>query len=70
MTERNGTHSTPERLWTADDLAERWQVRKAYIYHLSRTGQIPCLRLGRYFRYVPASIRSYEQANEEGGPGV
>jgi hypothetical protein len=39
------------RLLTADDLARRWQVKKSLVYHLSRTGQIPTLKLGRYVRF-------------------
>jgi excisionase family DNA binding protein len=38
-------------LLTADELAERWQVPKAHVYALTRRGEIPTVKLGRYYRY-------------------
>jgi excisionase family DNA binding protein len=55
------------RLLTADQLAERWQVPKAHIYRLARTGKIPLVRLGRYFRFRLDAIETWE---EEGQPHV
>lgn len=51
-------------LWTADDLAERWQVSKAHVYRLAREGSVPVVRIGRYFRFRPASIEQWEAASE------
>jgi excisionase family DNA binding protein len=51
-----------DRLLTAGELAQRWQVPKAQVYRLTREGRIPAVRLGRYYRYVRASIASFEAA--------
>ncbi len=48
------------QLLTAEQLADRWQVPKSHIYHLTRTGQIPTVKLGRYYRYAPPAIERFE----------
>ena len=48
------------QLLTAEQLAERWQVPKSHVYHLTRTQQIPAVKLGRYYRYAPAAIEAFE----------
>lgn len=53
---RNGT----DRLLTAEDLAERWQVAKSHVYRLTRDGKVPAVRIGRYFRYRLAAIEAFE----------
>jgi excisionase family DNA binding protein len=52
---------TAERLLTAAQLAERWQVPKSHIYRLSRRGDVPTVRLGRYFRYRLDAIARWEE---------
>lgn len=52
---RNG-----RRLLTADDLAERWQVPKAHVYRLTRSGQLPTVKLGRYCRYELRAVEEFE----------
>ncbi len=47
-------------LLTADELAERWQVPRAQVYRLSRTGRLPTVRVGRYFRYTLAAVEEWE----------
>jgi excisionase family DNA binding protein len=41
-------HTNAGRLLTADDLAERWQVKASHVYRLTRAGALPTVRLGRY----------------------
>lgn len=53
---------TASRLLTADDLAERWQVPKAHVYRLTRTGKLPAVKLGRYCRYEQGAIEAFEAA--------
>jgi excisionase family DNA binding protein len=50
-----------ERLLSADDLAERWQVPKAHVYRLTREGLLPTVKLGRYCRYLVAAVEEWEQ---------
>jgi len=55
-----------ERLLTAQQLADRWQVPKQHVYRLTRQGEIPVVRLGRYFRYRLDAIEAWEQGPEWG----
>lgn len=52
--------SHSEQLLTAEELATRWQVEVAHIYRLTRRGEIPAVKLGRYYRYPPDAIRQFE----------
>jgi excisionase family DNA binding protein len=49
-------------LLTADDLAARWQVPKSHVYRLTRSGAVPAVKLGRYYRYEPGAIERFEAA--------
>lgn len=53
------------QLMTADELAERWQVSRAHVYRLAREGRIPCVPIGRYYRFRPAAIAQWEADQEE-----
>ena len=55
-----------DRLLTAEELAARWQVEKGHVYRLTRTGQVPTVRIGRYYRYRLEAIESFERQNEKG----
>jgi excisionase family DNA binding protein len=49
------------RLLTADELAERWQVPKTWIYEKTRKGEIPTVPLpGKYRRYSLDAIEQFE----------
>ncbi len=50
------------RLLKAEELAERWQVPKAQVYRLSREGDLPTVRVGRYYRYSLAPVEAWELA--------
>ena len=58
------TAATSDRLLTADELAERWQLPKSWVYAATRDGRIPTVRLGRYYRY---RLEAIEQFEREGG---
>ena len=60
----NGTATS--HLLTAEDLASRWQVPASQVYRLTRTGRLPVVKLGRYYRYRLQSIEEFEQ----GGGGA
>ncbi len=55
---------SPDRLLTADELADRWQVPRSWVYAASRTGRIPTLRLGHYCRYRLDAIEEWEAAQQ------
>lgn len=58
----NETQSNSERLMTAEQLAERWQVPKSQVYRLTRDGRIPAVKLGRYYRYRLDAVEEFERA--------
>lgn len=57
------------RLFTAEELAARWQVPVSQVYRLTREGVIPTVKLGRYYRYSPSAIEAFE-AGESADRGV
>jgi excisionase family DNA binding protein len=59
--------ATASRLLTADQLAERWQVPKAHVYRLTRTGRLPTVKLGSYCRYNLAAVEQFESAGGTDG---
>ena len=56
------------RLLTAEDLAQRWQVPKAWIYAKCRTGDLPKVPLpGRYIRFRLDVIEAFERGELNDG---
>ena len=51
------------QLLTAEQLADRWQVATSHVYRLTREGQIPSVKLGRYVRFSPAAIEAFERGD-------
>jgi excisionase family DNA binding protein len=51
---------TASQLLTADQLAKRLQIPKQHVYRLTRAGQIPAVRLGKYYRYRIDAIEAWE----------
>jgi len=50
------------RLLTAEQLAERWQVKPAWIYAKVRSGELPKAPLpGRYVRFLLETIEAFER---------
>lgn len=52
------------RLLTADEVAERWQVRTKQVYALVNRGEVPCVRIGRYRRFRVQAIEAWEREQE------
>jgi excisionase family DNA binding protein len=53
-----------DHLLTADQLAERWQVPTSHVYRLTRQGEIPAVKLGRYYRYRLDAIERFELGDQ------
>lgn len=66
MSETNGAVLDGTLLLTAGQVAHRWQVPKSHIYSLTRSGLMPTVRIGRYYRYRLADLERFEA---EGGTG-
>ena len=54
------------QLLTADQLAVRWQIPKSHVYRLTRQGEIPAVKLGRYYRYRLDAIERFEIGDQGG----
>jgi excisionase family DNA binding protein len=50
------------QLLTAEQLAERWQVKTSQVYRLTREGVLPVVKIGRYYRYSLDAIERFERA--------
>jgi excisionase family DNA binding protein len=57
------------QLLTAEQVAERYQLPVSQVYRLTRTGVLPAVKLGRYYRYAPAALEQYEQSFNTTEPG-
>ena len=57
-----------DRLLTAEQVADRYQLPVSQIYRLIRAGTLPAVKLGKYYRYAVAALEHYEQSfNTEPG---
>jgi excisionase family DNA binding protein len=52
-------------LLTAEEVAEMLGVTTAWIYGQSRTGRIPTVKLGRYYRYRLEAIEAWINEQED-----
>ena len=46
----------PPHTWTVDDVAAYLRVHHRTVINMAERGEIPCLRLGRLFRFDPEKI--------------
>lgn len=53
-----------ERLLTAEQVAGWLNVRTAWVQEMARLGQIPAIKLGKYWRFSRGSIASWIESNE------
>ena len=51
--------SERDELMTAEEVAERLRMTRAWVYSETRLDRIPHLRLGRYFRYRRSAIERW-----------
>ena len=59
------TTTTP-LLLTADEVAGLLGVTTAWVYAQSRTGSIPTVKLGRYYRYRREAVERWIETQEVG----
>jgi excisionase family DNA binding protein len=60
-----------ERLLTAEEVADLLTVPVSWVRESSRSGAIPCVRLGRYVRFELASVEAWlEDCRRPGRPVV
>jgi excisionase family DNA binding protein len=54
------------QLLTPDQVAERWQVPVAHVHRLARDGRVPSVMIGRYRRFRPDEIETWERGDGVG----
>ena len=59
-----------ERLLTAEEVAELLAVPVSWVRESSRSGAIPCVRLGRYVRFERESVLSWLEECKQPGRSV
>jgi excisionase family DNA binding protein len=62
-------HNDSQRLLTAEQVAERWQVPRSQVYRLAREGKLPAVAIGRYYRFRVAALTEWEQRGGATGGG-
>jgi excisionase family DNA binding protein len=63
----SGHTSNGGRLLTAEQVAERWQVKTSHVWRLARDGMVPVVSIGRYRRFRAEDLETWEQ---NGGRGL
>ena len=59
-----------ERLLTADDVAELLAVPVSWVRESTRSGAMPCVRLGRYVRFERAAMEAWLKECRRPGPAI
>lgn len=57
-------HGPTTQLLTAKQVAERWRVSVEQVYAMTRSREIPALRLGRLYRYKLEAIERFENRDD------
>jgi len=63
-------NTPPDRLLTADEVAEILHVTKAWVYDQTRQQRMPHVRLGRYVRYRRSAVASWIEQLESQSLGA
>ena len=48
-----------EKLLTAEDVSEIFNVDKSWVYHAARNGTLPSVRVGRWVRFQSAAVQDF-----------
>jgi excisionase family DNA binding protein len=62
--------SSPESLWTANEVASYLRVSRSWVYHRAESGELPCLRVGGLVRFDPEAIRAFARGEKPPGAKV
>ncbi len=52
-----------ERLYTADQVAELFSLKKKTIYGWAEQGRIPCYKIGKALRFRESELREFIEAS-------
>ena len=59
-----------ERLLTADEVAELLAVPVSWVRESTRSGAMPCVRLGRYVRFELAAVEGWLESCRQPGRSI
>ena len=59
-----------ERLLTANEVAELLSVPVSWVRESTRSGAMPCVRLGRYVRFDLAAVEAWLEECRRPGPAI
>ena len=62
-----GDPVNPDRLLTADEVAEILAVKISWVREATRDGRLPHITLGRYRRYRAPEIEEFLESHRRGG---
>ncbi|TWS21808.1 helix-turn-helix domain-containing protein [Tsukamurella sputi] len=57
------TRGTALEFLTTEQVAGRWQVNPATVLGMAKAGRIPCVKIGRAYRYPFEGLRRWETAH-------
>jgi excisionase family DNA binding protein len=58
---------TAAKLLTPEQVAQRWAVPRSQVYRLARDGRLPCVKLGRYTRFLEDRVERFERSGGTDG---
>ena len=61
-------HEEGDKLLTAQQAGERWNIPPSKIKTMARMGKLPYVRLGHYIRFSPADLARFIEGNKEKPP--
>ncbi len=64
------TVSSPAKLIDVRELAQQLNVPVSWLYERTRTGAIPCIRLGKYIRFNPQEVLAFFRSKSADGNGT
>ena len=53
-----------EPILTAEEAAEFLRIHPKTLQRLARAGQVPCIRMGKYWRFYLSSLDAWMRSNE------
>ena len=66
MAELNLQHQDHlERLLDVQELAEALRIKKSWIYNSTRQGLIPCVKVGKYYRFYLSEVLTWLKGQAE-----
>ena len=54
------------QLLTVEEVADKLRLTKQYVYELTRTGQLPCVRKGKYVRVCLSDLLAWIDKHRDG----